>query len=278
MKELRKGDTHGDTTILGYSHSDNGVVYDALCKCGVTFKIRGSRYRSAKRNNKNIGCGCLRGKGNKGNYSNHRLYPTYKAMIARCYNKKNAGYPNYGGRGIKVCSRWLESFDNFLEDMGGSYEEGLSIDRINNEKGYHPNNCRWANIYEQAWNKRSTLNSLGIGKIEGYDRWKVSRSVFGRKIYLGSFLDFFEACCVSLSFKNKVVNGEVTKDNLSDYHIKVSARNKSGKNGVSWDKSRGKWKAHARKDNTVYNLGRYTLKEDAIMARKKWEKEHLTNE
>ena len=83
--------------------------------------------------------------------------PTYyiwAAMVARCTNPKNKDWRLYGGRGITVCERWL-IFRNFLDDMGEK-PDGLSIDRINNDGNYEPDNCRWATAVEQANNKRNS--------------------------------------------------------------------------------------------------------------------------
>lgn len=84
-------------------------------------------------------------------------YRTWRAMKERCYNPNHIVYRYYGGRGIRVCDQWLHSFENFIADMGRRPSSGYSIDRIDCDGDYSPNNCRWATIAEQRKNKRSAI-------------------------------------------------------------------------------------------------------------------------
>lgn len=117
---------------------------------------------------------------NCGHYSEHaytpikkqtRAYSIYYAMRARCLNKKQPGYRHYGKRGIKICKRWLKSFDNFYADMGNPPSKYHSLERINNDGNYSPNNCRWANSYEQARNSRQNVYLTYNGKRKTINEW-----------------------------------------------------------------------------------------------------------
>ena len=108
-----------------------------------------------------------------------RLYRIWKEMKTRCYNKKRAGYKNYGGRGIRVCEEWRNSFVVFYDDMSKAYrasikkfgERNISIDRINNNGNYEPTNCRWATREEQMFNSRNARPITFLGQTLSMSAW-----------------------------------------------------------------------------------------------------------
>lgn len=93
----------------------------------------------------------------------HPLYNCWSHMLQRCNNPNNKDYPNYGGRGIKVYPKWHNSA-NFINDMKDTYKKGLTIDRIDSNKGYYPSNCRWADSMTQNHNRRNSRNIVVNGK------------------------------------------------------------------------------------------------------------------
>lgn len=146
--------------VCGDRHPDNTDMVHVTCDCGNTKYVEVHRVRSGHTKS----CGCLAGK----NRATHGLTdtPTYRSwatMIQRCTNPNSPDYPRYGGRGVTVDETWLH-FDAFLKDMG-IRKDGTTLDRIDNEKGYGPGNCRWSSGYIQQRNKRPNRQVDWFGKM-----------------------------------------------------------------------------------------------------------------
>ncbi len=158
------GRTFGRLSVL---HVDTSrprkpdVPYVVRCECGTIKSIRGVDLVTG--NTKS--CGCIRRevaaeRARKRNtthgMSRRRLYHTWNNMVRRCSDPRRPDYPRYGGRGIKVCDRWLEP-ENFYADMGDPPAAAMSLDRIDNDGDYSPENCRWATISQQCRNQRKSI-------------------------------------------------------------------------------------------------------------------------
>lgn len=115
-----------------------------------------------------------------------RTYACWYNMKDRCLNQEHKHYKSYGGRGILVCSRWLD-IENFIEDMG-DIPEGLTLDRIDNDKGYSPENCRWATRHEQAINRRKNFPGGLTGVRKNGNVYTARLHWKNKEYHLGSYL------------------------------------------------------------------------------------------
>jgi hypothetical protein len=165
----------GRLTVLGYAGGTPNKKWFCRCQCGKIVKVRSSHLGSGATNS----CGCFHsdiiksvsithGHSKGGNTTS--TYNTWACMIQRCNNKNHANYHHYGGRGIKVCDSWLNSFETFLEDMG-ERPRGKTIERKENNKGYCKENCRWATQKEQCNNTRKNRFLIFNGQSKTIPQW-----------------------------------------------------------------------------------------------------------
>lgn len=158
------------------------------CDCGNTTLVSTSDLN----NGHTTSCGCVK-RGMLGNITRKhgmtktRIYKIYRGMISRCYSKSNPHYDLWGGRGIKICDEWLgeHGFENFMEwSMNNGYENGLSIDRIDNNGNYEPLNCRWTTWIVQANNTRKNIYVTYKGKTQSLPDWCRELGLEYNMIYL----------------------------------------------------------------------------------------------
>jgi hypothetical protein len=127
-------------------------------------------------------------------YSSHILKPIFYSLKARCNNENNKFYHRYGGRGIKVCDRWSgdDGFKNFLEDMG-ERPEGCTLDRIDNDGDYTPDNCRWATLHQQSANRHNNNKTVGVYWNKDRNKWIARLTINCVMVLNKAFTNYEEA-------------------------------------------------------------------------------------
>lgn len=177
------GQKFGNWVVLSW-HSKKYAEQFWLCKCvcGVEKVVVGSSLKTGRSKS----CGCTgkdwcRTHGMEGTST----YTIWAGMIQRCHNANAKTYPFYGGRGIKVCYEWRNSFEAFFKDMG-ERPKGKSLDRINNDGNYEPSNCRWATNKQQKRNRRTTTMLTFNGETLALPDWAeklgIKRKILERRV------------------------------------------------------------------------------------------------
>lgn len=205
------GRIYGNLTVVGPPIRISGRIrYQCMCTCGTyTFVHANGIIKGATKS-----CGCKRcmsiGNAQRTHgLSRSRLYSIHKSMIGRCANEKDRKYPDYGGRGIHVCDEW-KSLELFVEwALTNGYDDGLQIDRINNNKGYSPDNCRFITCTENNRNKRNNYQISAFGETKCAPAWEEDPrcAVGGRVLRQRITRDGWEAekAIVTPSTKRKAV-------------------------------------------------------------------------
>lgn len=227
-----------------------------MCECSCEnrnqVKITGDSLRSGHANS----CGCLIKEKSREtmikmnttlNKSRTRIYKIFNAMKTRCYNSNHVRYNEYGGRGIVICEEWLDDFMAFYSwSLENGYNDMLSIDRINNDKGYYPNNCQWATSKEQQHNLRNNLYITINDETKSLYEWADEYNLNPRLI------------------DKRYRKGKTNKD-LIKPKIERKAEKQSGVKGVRWQGVSSVWSVWGFK-NDKYNqyLGSFKTLDDAI--------------
>lgn len=150
------GEKFGRLTVVSRAENSKGGKSRWLCRCecGNECVVHSSSLKSGNTRS----CGCIRREASHDRATTHGmsktpLFTIWRAMVSRCNNPNNRSYENYGGRGIHVCDEWLDSSSFFGWAIANGYSEGLTIERVDVNKGYEPSNCKWIPKAEQARNK-----------------------------------------------------------------------------------------------------------------------------
>lgn len=175
-----------------YTLKTRNANWKCLCDCGNETIVASCKLRHGSTKS----CGCY-GRSIKTRHGMNRTpeYHCWEAIIQRCLNSKNTNYNNYGGRGIGVCGEWENSFQAFIKDMGCRPSPKHSIERIDNNKGYFPSNCKWATRKEQQRNNR---NCVGVLDLES-------------GIFYGSIAEACEASNLDYEFFRYALRAKKTK-------------------------------------------------------------------
>jgi hypothetical protein len=216
-----------------YNRNRKTTQWNCVCDCdkNVIVKVTSNALRDGKTH-----CGCVKtiryGHPTHG-MTNTRLFNIWGSVIQRCNNPNHMCYHNYGGRGIKLCDEWFDKFELFYDwAINNGYNENLSLDRIDNDKGYCPENCRWATPSEQQRNRRDNVVLEYNGETKLLQDW-----------------------CEIFGIDRRTVHWRIKHnypiENLFDPPRIWEAEKKSGYVGVLWQKHSQQWVVKGYKDGKM---------------------------
>lgn len=190
------GQRFGRLVVVDRAENRNKrTMWNCVCDCGNKVIVGGKDMRSGK----TVSCGCyhkehyatpprMTGTENpsyKHGKSDSKLFWIWSSIVQRCTNKNNKGFHLYGARGIRVCDEWINSFEAFYEwAMANGYSEGLSIDRIDNDGNYCPENCRWADTVTQSNNRRCNIIVTRNGETHTLAEWAKIKELPYKTLYM----------------------------------------------------------------------------------------------
>jgi hypothetical protein len=183
------GQRFGRLTVASLVASPAGTQtptkWVCLCDCGSSLIVRGYNLKSGN----TLSCGCLQKDRVKETQTTHgmtgtRLYVIWQHIIGRCARAKDKAYKWYGARGITICDEWLNSFEAFYEwAMSHGYSDDLTIDRIDVNGNYCPENCRWITLKEQQRNKRDNVRVSFNGQVKTVAEWAKEFNCYSSAVY-----------------------------------------------------------------------------------------------
>jgi hypothetical protein len=223
--EYKSGDVIGECVFI--EDVNNSYPRKAKFKCLRCGRLFTTQINSVKNFNTRS-CGCLQKHMNglvhsSHGYGNHPLYKKWYNIKSRCYNERDIGFLNYGGRGIRMSEEWVEdpgAFIRYIEGLPNAMMDGHTIDRINNDGNYERGNLRWVTMHVQnvnrGLNSRNTTGFTGVSRARSMFRSTIM--VNGNRIRLGHFNSAAEA----VEARNKYI----TENNLTEYPIQKTAHGK----------------------------------------------------
>ncbi len=189
-KQNMVGKKYGFLTVLSeieLRNKNGHIMYNVKCDCGKEKSVLGASLRNGLSRSCNK---CTLLTGSHGMW-NTKVFKVWTSMKSRCSNANSPSYKNYGARGIKVCDRWLNSFENFYKDMGEPNE--LTLERIDVNSNYEPSNCKWASPKEQSRNRTNNVFYTYKKQTKCVGEWcellKMPTSTFYNRIKRGWSID-----------------------------------------------------------------------------------------